>query len=395
MERALFREHFLLAASRARDFARKFVAETLPDAMRFRVHLNGSYDATASSEFVLFPEDSAEERTLATKRLDTEGVVDLLWRDGLVPQWIDVAVVSEMDDRTVLDVTACGRFIADERSLYYTWTDVPPFGVKGPTLPIDYVEGQPFSIHARVSAWFVDEPRRAGEKRSEVWSLELHGSAFDDEVLGALPTFPTLEILELGGVALGGPALAALSRLPRLRHLRAQLRGMPELDLAGLPSLPTLRTLSLLGLPGRVRSLARLSVAAPHLEDLTLGGAVELEVDGVVSFETLEHLTLAFPRIPRWTCAPKSLRSLSMETPGATDADVAAVLSACPDTLESVQLRAPHVTEALLAEMEWMPRLRRLDVVGTRIPVEALERFAARRPGLSHFPRRAMQPKDG
>ena len=63
MDRDVFRRHFIEAAAAARDFAGEYLEESLPDAMRFRVHLNASYDATASSDFKLFPEDSSDGRT--------------------------------------------------------------------------------------------------------------------------------------------------------------------------------------------------------------------------------------------------------------------------------------------------------------------------------------------
>jgi hypothetical protein len=200
MDRSIFEQHFVEAAAAARDFARQFIEETLPDAMRFRVHLNMSHDRNAAPDFKLFPEDSSGARELAFEALDVKQVIDVLWRDGYVPQWVDLMVVGETGDVTVLDVVTCGRFIDDEQRLYYSESGIAPFSPKGPWLPVDYVEGARFSIYARSSCWSVEDLERAGVHGERVRSLDLHGPGFDDRTLAGALTFPRLEILELSGV---------------------------------------------------------------------------------------------------------------------------------------------------------------------------------------------------
>ncbi|MFY0532196.1 hypothetical protein [Nannocystis pusilla] len=190
VERAGFERRFAQAAAQARDFAREFVAERLPDAMIFRVQLNGSYDLHAGPELRLFPQDSQGAGDRAWTGITGEQVVELLWRDGYVPQWVDVAVVGETGEATVIEVLACGRFIDDEAELYYDWTEVAPFGVKGPVLPIDYVQGRRFSLYVRSSCDSLAELDRARQNAAKVWSLRLRGPAFTDAVLGAGLEFP-------------------------------------------------------------------------------------------------------------------------------------------------------------------------------------------------------------
>jgi hypothetical protein len=62
-------------------------------------------------------------------------VVSVLWRDGLVPQWIDISVWDADERATYFELICAGRFMAETHRLYYSWTDVPPFGVKGPVYP--------------------------------------------------------------------------------------------------------------------------------------------------------------------------------------------------------------------------------------------------------------------
>lgn len=67
--------------------------------------------------------------------LKADAVVSLLWRDHRVPEWIDISVWEADMHLTHFDLMCCGRFTAESHRLYYNWTDVPPFGVKGPAYP--------------------------------------------------------------------------------------------------------------------------------------------------------------------------------------------------------------------------------------------------------------------
>jgi hypothetical protein len=87
MDREVFEHRFIEATRQAREFAQGFIEESLPDAMRFHVHLNRSHDANAGAAFQLFPEDSRAEVALRTKYLSASDVVELLRRNGAVPQW--------------------------------------------------------------------------------------------------------------------------------------------------------------------------------------------------------------------------------------------------------------------------------------------------------------------
>lgn len=387
MDRSVFKKHFIEAAAAARDFARRFIEEPLPDAMRFRVHLNSSYDGTASPDFKLFPEDSSDERAFATKDLDTEGVIDILWREGCVPQWVDVQVVGEDARHTVLDVTACGRFIENEQRLYYAHTGIAPFSPKGPYLPLRYVEGDRFSIYYQPSCWSLEDLDRVERNAAKVWSLQLHGPAFRDTALSNRSTFPKLEILELYAVSLTGAGLSALTRFPRLRHFRARFGGVDELSLANLPVIESLETVSMTFLPSRLSHAATLVKAGPNLRELTLGSRVRTMSTESVAFDKLERLTLEFPRVPSWVRMPKSLRSLSLHAKETTDAEVTSALSACPDDLEDVGLRGTPVSDAILDELARHPAFKYLDAVDTRITMTALERLASRIPGFKCFPR--------
>ncbi|WP_437938182.1 hypothetical protein [Sorangium sp. So ce341] len=86
MDRNLFGSRLREASVRARDFAREFVREPLPDDLRFRVHLNSSYDGNPRvGDEVVYPEDSAFDKAMTLHEVTEQQVLGTLWRGGRVP----------------------------------------------------------------------------------------------------------------------------------------------------------------------------------------------------------------------------------------------------------------------------------------------------------------------
>ncbi|MEV0713995.1 hypothetical protein [Asanoa sp. NPDC050611] len=148
MDRDVFAARFIAAAERARDFASGMVSETLPEAMTFRLLLNQSNDDIQPLRpgEVVFPRDRRRRRARALLSADARTVVDELWRDGRVPEWVDLAVADVRPTSTVLETLCCGRFTDDESLLYHHAEGRPPFHVTSPVLPPGY-DGGRFSLH--------------------------------------------------------------------------------------------------------------------------------------------------------------------------------------------------------------------------------------------------------
>jgi hypothetical protein len=95
---------------------------------------------------VVFPDD-VQKHGKRVGPLTAEAVVSLLWRDQMVPEWIDISVWEADQHTTYFELMCCGRFTAESQRLYYIWNDVPPFGIKGPVYPariaISAMEGVP------------------------------------------------------------------------------------------------------------------------------------------------------------------------------------------------------------------------------------------------------------
>jgi hypothetical protein len=137
MERDRFVDHLRKAVERAVDFASEHVQQSLPDGVAYRVYPNQSYDGHPRvSDEVVFPEDSLSGLEDYHGVWGEERVVAFLWREGKIPEWIDVSVEAIDRTRTLVALRCCGRFTADDRLYYYNrFGELPPFGIKSPTLP--------------------------------------------------------------------------------------------------------------------------------------------------------------------------------------------------------------------------------------------------------------------
>ncbi len=146
MDRDAFLHNLNYASDSCREFTAQYVLDALPAASAFWVMLNSSHDQNLKDGEVVFPDD-VETHGKCAGPLTADGVVSLLWRDGMIPEWIDIRVWEADQDTTNFELTCCGRFTADPERLYYNWADFPPFGVKGPPFPprlaLSAVRGEP------------------------------------------------------------------------------------------------------------------------------------------------------------------------------------------------------------------------------------------------------------
>ncbi|MGE5186544.1 MAG: hypothetical protein ACM31C_31025 [Acidobacteriota bacterium] len=325
MDRHLFATRLREAAMAARDFARRFIEEPLPDELRYRLRLNRSYDGEARvGDEVVYPEDSTCERAEAVRDCSEARVVDVLWRDGRVPEWIDVSVLDALDDVTLVELMCCGRFTADEQRLYHVAEGRPPFHMTSPTLPPRYQDGERFSIHLRSECWTREDITRLGPHASRVWSLALQGRAMDDRALSQLPVLPRLEILELGCSPLRGIGLRELARHDKLRVLRIRLDRNDDVIVPSFRAPRGLTYVDLANLPGRPWGSDRLLRALPPRTTLTLHARDELHLDGDGS--ALGAVTITAKRVSGSFRPPARSKSVTLHVSEMTEAEVSAWL---------------------------------------------------------------------
>ncbi|HEV2765580.1 MAG TPA: hypothetical protein VGV38_21530 [Pyrinomonadaceae bacterium] len=135
MEREIFRQRLGEASERAVAWAREHVSNPLPADCLFLLYPNQSDDRDPPrGDEETFPEESLPDGNFLGP-LSAEEVVGRLWRNGKVPEWVNVAVKACDARRTYLALLCCGRFTAREDLLYFASEGHAPFHVTSPDLP--------------------------------------------------------------------------------------------------------------------------------------------------------------------------------------------------------------------------------------------------------------------
>jgi hypothetical protein len=136
MEQDRFEVRLRMAAGRAVRFAREYVSQPLPGEALFRVYPNQSYDENPRvGDEVIFPEDQLPPEQFHGP-WSVDEVVRFLWRNGKVPEWVNVSVVAEDGRHSIVELRCCGRFTARNELLYHhPPSGIPPFSIKSPILP--------------------------------------------------------------------------------------------------------------------------------------------------------------------------------------------------------------------------------------------------------------------
>ncbi|MEM6401002.1 MAG: hypothetical protein AAF757_12345 [Cyanobacteria bacterium P01_D01_bin.116] len=130
-----FEKSLIQAANRAREFTQKYITNNLPERIQFKVYLNCSNDHSCSS--------MREGELRITRDWENEifefenpvEVVNLIWIEGKIPEWINVTVESENGELTTVALICCGRFSSNPRHIYHILQGLPPFQIVGPPLP--------------------------------------------------------------------------------------------------------------------------------------------------------------------------------------------------------------------------------------------------------------------
>lgn len=386
MDREQFTARLREAATAARDFARSMIEEDLPDALRFRVRLNSSYDAHAGIDVAVYPEDSSEARASALRDCDDEVVVNTLWRDGRIPEWIDASVAGLTPSATLVELLCCGRFTDKDEHLYHQHEGRPPFHVVGPAFPVRFGLDAPrerFSIFDRSECWTRDDVLLLAPHAKKVTFLDLVGSSFGDDALEALPTFPQLTVLVLKRTAVTDTALELLSRHPNLTYLTVEFGDdCGRRKVRRIPS--WIKTLTLRNLPGVDWSSADLLPRLADLGELSLQSSDVLRVDGACPAK-LTRLSITAKELIGSFKLPRSVGSLSLHLHGASDENIDAFLGTLEDC-EALDLSETPVGDALAERLPRRYRLRYLNLVRTRVTEEAMHRIASTNPTLKLLP---------
>jgi hypothetical protein len=149
MTRDEFGELFEKCTKAALEFARQYVVEDLPEEVIYLIKPNQSCDeGPLELDEVVFPGESlANLRDSYTT--DLVGTIDFLYREGKVPEWVDVSVVGVDERFSHVELLCCGRFTSNESRWYYAKQGQGPFGIRSPPLPANHksLGGTKFSLN--------------------------------------------------------------------------------------------------------------------------------------------------------------------------------------------------------------------------------------------------------
>lgn len=126
-----FRKNLKEASIDARDFAKTMVQNPLPDEIAFEI-INGVMDEELLEDDEVLIKEAVFD---GTERFTLDQVVEKLWRNGLVPVWINVSVKNYNDKATILGLECGGRFSAQPELMYHVHEGRAPFHVLSPSLP--------------------------------------------------------------------------------------------------------------------------------------------------------------------------------------------------------------------------------------------------------------------
>jgi hypothetical protein len=115
-------------------FARSMVLDDLPNSYIYRVFPNQSCDEHLGPDELVYPDDSLVD-VHDYIEMGRDDCIHFLYRDGRVPEWIDISVGAVDHEFTYIYLRCCGRFTANDERLYYNQFDRGPFGVKSPAIP--------------------------------------------------------------------------------------------------------------------------------------------------------------------------------------------------------------------------------------------------------------------
>ncbi len=139
---ALSREQFRQNLERGTEAVRRNIAlfcwNDVEVENRYFVLLNSSFDGNplAPGEHI-FPDHERSQTDTQVARTADE-VVARLWRDGKIPEWIDITPYEAARDFLCFELRCCGRFTEVETHLYHRQEGYPPFHVFGPIQPVGY-----------------------------------------------------------------------------------------------------------------------------------------------------------------------------------------------------------------------------------------------------------------
>jgi hypothetical protein len=138
LSKTSFQNLLRLATMMTLEYAREHISSEIPANVRYKLYPNESYDGgSLRGDVTLYPDDTLPEGGFHGP-LTIADAISFLWRNGKIPQWIDLTVDSVLADLTIIKLRCCGRFTATAEYLYYSDEGLGPFNPGGRPWPMDW-----------------------------------------------------------------------------------------------------------------------------------------------------------------------------------------------------------------------------------------------------------------
>src|SRR5687767_12746943 len=117
MEKTVFEKHLIEATEAVVPFTREMVFNKLPSEYLYLIYPNQSYDGNPlEDDEIVYPAESLPTGQYFGPFTQIEAI-NYLWREGKVPEWINISVYSANDQFTNLELICCGRFTGLKKHL--------------------------------------------------------------------------------------------------------------------------------------------------------------------------------------------------------------------------------------------------------------------------------------
>lgn len=146
-----FLERLLIETTNcAVEIAAKFVNNKLPPQCRYIVAFNDFDYNELSSNSEIPKEIVYDIQTKTISSLESTNVINLLCKDDLMPQWVNVSVCSVDDNFTYISITYSNRFV-NNKYFYHKKEGSAPFHCLGPAVPANWEKGSKFNLNTEIS----------------------------------------------------------------------------------------------------------------------------------------------------------------------------------------------------------------------------------------------------
>lgn len=128
---------FLGASFASFTFAKRYLKNKLKSELKYDLELLTSSEERNERH----PRGSITHINLTDKE-----AVEILYKEGKLPVWIDISVSKSNRKFTTLNLLCSDYYTKDKNKFVYDKQGSGPFGIKSPDLPIGFKEGKKFRL---------------------------------------------------------------------------------------------------------------------------------------------------------------------------------------------------------------------------------------------------------